>query len=145
MLLMKSNTRSGGVGQGHAVRASGRSAAQSLDGRWSGGYFHPSDEDLSPGTPVLRPPMPNPTFSTHLRTATAAFTQHHPPNADFPLATDSMNVHEQQPVKTSVFAVAGCRPLIPDTFTLQVASQLPFGGEPMKARPAPHRRAPCQQ
>ena len=41
MLLMTSNTRSGGVGQGRASfarRASGRSAAQSLDGRWSGGY-----------------------------------------------------------------------------------------------------------
>jgi hypothetical protein len=41
MLLMIRNTRSGGVGQGRASfarRASGRSAAQSLDGRWSGGY-----------------------------------------------------------------------------------------------------------
>lgn len=41
MLLMTSNTRSGGVGQGRASfarRASGRSAAQSLDGRWSAGY-----------------------------------------------------------------------------------------------------------
>jgi hypothetical protein len=41
MLLMTGNTRSGGVGQGRASfarRASGRSAAQSLDGRWSGGY-----------------------------------------------------------------------------------------------------------
>jgi len=42
MLLMTSNTRSGGVSQGRASlarRASGRSEAQSLDGRWSGGYF----------------------------------------------------------------------------------------------------------
>ena len=41
MLLMTSNTRSGGVGQGRASfarRASGRSEAQSLDGRRSGGY-----------------------------------------------------------------------------------------------------------
>ena len=40
MLLMTGNTRSGGVGQGRASfarRASGRSAAQSLDGRRSGG------------------------------------------------------------------------------------------------------------
>ena len=42
MLLMTSNTRSGGVGQGRASsarRVSGRSAAQSLDGRRSGGYL----------------------------------------------------------------------------------------------------------
>jgi hypothetical protein len=53
MLLMTSNTRSGGVGQGHAVppkrsertRVPARAffarvgwQAQSLDGRWSGGY-----------------------------------------------------------------------------------------------------------
>jgi hypothetical protein len=41
MLLMTSNTRSGGVGQGRASsarRVSGRSAAQSLDGRRRGGY-----------------------------------------------------------------------------------------------------------
>ena len=41
MLLMIGNTRSGGVGQGRASfarRASGRSEAQSLDGRRSGGY-----------------------------------------------------------------------------------------------------------
>ena len=41
MLLMTSNIRSGGVGQGRASfvrRASGRSEAQSLDGRRSGGY-----------------------------------------------------------------------------------------------------------
>jgi hypothetical protein len=41
MLLMTGNTRSGGVGQGRAsfsAPRSGRSAAQSLDGRWSGGY-----------------------------------------------------------------------------------------------------------
>ena len=41
MLLMTSNTRSGGVGQGRASsarRVSGRSEAKSLDGRWSGGY-----------------------------------------------------------------------------------------------------------
>jgi hypothetical protein len=41
MLLMTGNTRSGGVGQGRASsarRVSGRSAAESLDGRRSGGY-----------------------------------------------------------------------------------------------------------
>jgi hypothetical protein len=41
MLLMIGNTRSGGVGQGRAsfsAPRSGRSEAQSLDGRWSGGY-----------------------------------------------------------------------------------------------------------
>ena len=41
MLLVTGNTRSGGVGQGRASfarRASGRSEAQSLDGRRSGGY-----------------------------------------------------------------------------------------------------------
>jgi hypothetical protein len=42
MLLMTSNTRSAGVGQGRApfsAPGSGRSEAQSLDGCWSGGYF----------------------------------------------------------------------------------------------------------
>ena len=40
MLLMTGNTRSGGVGQGRpkGSRACGRSAAESLDGRRSGGY-----------------------------------------------------------------------------------------------------------
>jgi hypothetical protein len=41
MLLMTSSTRSGGGGQGRAsfsAPRSGRSAAQSLDGRRSGGY-----------------------------------------------------------------------------------------------------------
>jgi hypothetical protein len=41
MLLMTSNTRSGGVGQDRAsfsAPRSGRSEAQSLDGRRSGGY-----------------------------------------------------------------------------------------------------------
>ena len=41
MLLMTGNTRSGGVGQGRAsfsAPRSGRSAAQSLDGRRSAGY-----------------------------------------------------------------------------------------------------------
>ena len=67
MLLMTSNTRSGGGSQGRTFfvrRASGRSVAQSLDGRWSGGYFHPSDEDLSPGTPVPRHRRPPCLFNT---------------------------------------------------------------------------------
>ncbi len=49
MLLMTSNTRSGGVGQGRASfarRVSGRSAAQSLDGRQSGGYSATDAQEL---------------------------------------------------------------------------------------------------
>jgi hypothetical protein len=34
----------------------------------------------------------------------------------FLLVADSIHVHPQQPVNASLFAVAGCRTLIPDTF-----------------------------
>ena len=53
-------------------RASGRSAAQSLDGRWSGGYS--------------RHPMPDAVFSTRSRAATAAFNTEGPPKIVFPLS-----------------------------------------------------------
>ena len=64
MLLMIRNTRSGGVGQGRASfarRASGRSAAQSLDGRRSAGYIGHE--------------RPGPVFSASSRAVTVAFTQ----------------------------------------------------------------------
>jgi hypothetical protein len=66
MLLMTSNTRSGGVGQGRALfarRASERS---------------PLTDDGAEGTP---PRTPDPVFSTRSRTVTAAFTPLEPRTA----------------------------------------------------------------
>jgi hypothetical protein len=75
MLLMTGNTRSGGVGQGRAFvvrRASGRSEAQSLDGRRSAGYS--------------RHRCPPPVFSTRSRTATAALPPSNHGTPVFPLS-----------------------------------------------------------
>jgi hypothetical protein len=81
---------------------SGRSAAQSLDGRRSGGYSrHQRPALCFQYVHAQQPPR--------YRQATTE-------RQFFLLVADSIHVHPQQPVNTSVFAVAGCRPLIPLTF-----------------------------
>jgi hypothetical protein len=59
MLLMTSNTRSGGVGQGRASFSAPRSGRRALT------------DAGAEGTP---PQTPDPVFSTRSRTVTAAFT-----------------------------------------------------------------------
>jgi hypothetical protein len=102
MLLMTSNTRSGGVGQGRAsfsAPRSGRSEAQSLDGRRSGGYS-------ATDAPALCFQQVHAQEPPRLR----AGTENTPIRRQLPHST---HVHAQQPVNTSVFAPCGCRPLIP--------------------------------
>lgn len=69
--------------------------------------------DGAKGTP---PQMPSPAFSTRSRAAIVAFTPNSHRRPDFLLAADSTDVHPQQPVNISIFAVIGCTALIPDTF-----------------------------
>jgi hypothetical protein len=102
MLLMTSNTRSGGVGQGRAsfsAPRSGRSAAQSLDGRRSGGYSATNAQGLCFQHVHAQEPL-------RLR----AGTENTPIYLQLPHST---SVHAQQPVNASVFAPCGRRPLIP--------------------------------
>jgi len=105
MLLMTSNTRSGGGSQGRASfarRVSGRSAAESLDGRWSGGYFHHRCPMLCfQQVHAQQPPR------LHGTTTEECF---------FLLAADSTHVHPQQLVNANVFAPCSCSTLIPETF-----------------------------
>jgi hypothetical protein len=102
MLLMTSNTRSGDVGQGREAPRSGRSEAQSLDGRRSGGYSASDAQGLCfVVVHAQQPPR------LHGTTTERRF---------FLLVADSIHAHAQQPVNASVFAVPGCRPLIPITF-----------------------------
>jgi hypothetical protein len=76
-----------------------RSVAQSLDGRRSGGYSrHRCPTLYFQHVHAQQPPR------LHGTTSERRFCR---------LAADSMHVHAQQPVNTSVFAPCGCRPLIP--------------------------------
>jgi hypothetical protein len=92
-------------GQGRTFfvrRASGRSAAQSLDGHRSGGYSRHRRQPLCfQHVHVQQPPR--------YRQATTE-------RQFFLLVADSTRVHPQQPVNTSLFADSGCSPLIPLTF-----------------------------
>jgi hypothetical protein len=121
MLLMTGNTRSGGVGQGRASfarRASGRSAAQGLDGRRSGGYF---------GHRCLHP-----VFSASSRAGTATFTRRNREHADSH-PTDSFHTRsrtatcKRQPFR-ALWLYAAHSIVVPAE-ELQVTLQLPFWGD----------------
>ncbi len=76
--------------------------------------------------------MTDAVFSTRSRTATATFIPNLHRRVLFLLIADSTRVHPQQPVNTSVFAVPGCRPLIPEAFPQsyrKLLLQQPAGGD----------------
>jgi hypothetical protein len=101
-----------------ARRASGRSAAQSLDGRWSGGY--------------ARHRCPGPVFSTRSRAATAAFTQNSSRRVFFLLAASFHRrsrtaTCKRQPFRSHRLYAAHSRHV--PLRELKVTVQLPFRGD----------------
>jgi hypothetical protein len=69
MLLMTSNTRSGGVGQGRASFSAPRSGRSAL---------------TDAGAEGIRPRCPGPVFSTSSRAVTVTFTRQNREHADSP-------------------------------------------------------------
>jgi hypothetical protein len=127
-------TRSGGGSQGRTFfvrRASGRSAAQSLDGHRSGGYSR-----------HRRPPL---CFQHVHAQQPPRYRQATTEHQSFLLVADSTRVHPQQPVNTSLFAVPGCSPLIPLTFPPGNLRLLPSSHLGVTRHPTPDakQRALC--